>query len=166
MKTLSEIRNYVKNAKTSELLAEFNARRTATIQIKKFTDRATAEKRMTDILIAEMDVIDLSAPLIDESRLAAPVEAEVKADKPKRDRKPAAAAKSDKPKRADLVLAILQKKGGASIESLAAHFDTVYKNITGDLYNLRKQGHDVVKTRVDGENVFTVAAPTPKRNRK
>lgn len=109
----------VKNMKTSELIAFYNAN-SGKKAIKKFRDRATAEARVQELL-------------------PHPAVAELKG------------------KRASQVVEIL-KGGKVTVKELMKHFDTEYKNVTGDLFVIRKAGIPLKKERMpSGEYAFSLA---------
>ena len=62
-----------------------------------------------------------------------------------------------KGKRVEEVLELLQG-GKVTVKEMMAHFDTVYKNITGDLFTIRKAGIKLVKERTpNGDFAFSIA---------
>lgn len=63
-----------------------------------------------------------------------------------------------KGKRSAEVLDML-KGGKVTVKEMMAHFDTEYKNITGDLFALRKAGVPVVRERMpSGQYAFSINA--------
>jgi hypothetical protein len=135
----------VHTAKTSELIAFYNAN-SGRDPIKKFTDRKTAEARVQ----ALVDYIAMTTP--------APAAEPTESVKPKRERKPAKAAKVKaekvvKSRRRDKVYAILVEDC-VTVAYLAKQLKTVERNIQGDLFFLRKEGYNIIRVSIDGETRY------------
>ena len=74
---------------------------------------------------------------------------------------PVATASLAAPKRAtkqDLVVELLHREGGASLSSIIEATGWLPHTARASLTGLRKKGHDVARSKVDGETRYSIAA--------
>lgn len=68
------------------------------------------------------------------------------------------ASAQKRPTKQDLVLALLQGEGGVPLGAITQATGWLPNTARAMLTGLRKKGHAVVRTRVDGKTRYTVAA--------
>lgn len=69
-----------------------------------------------------------------------------------------APAKQKRPTKQDLVLTLLQGEGGAPLGAITEATGWLPHTVRAALTGLRKKGHGVTRTKVDGETRYAVAA--------